>query len=60
MLPSSGYTRLKIPLKSSLKLAHVLDGILMRVPHEIAYYGVRVNKKKKRGVIHVKLKSWKV
>ena len=65
MLPSSGYTRLNTA-KSSLKLAHVPDGILARVPHEIARYNARVGKKKKRGgergreagVIHVKLKSW--
>ena len=31
--------------KSSLKLAHVPDGILARVPHEIARYGALVNKK---------------
>ena len=56
MLPSLGYTRLNT-VKSSLKLAHVPDGILTRVPHEIA----RKQKKKKktggREVIHVKLKS---
>ena len=39
------------------------DGILGRVPHEIARYGARISKKKWRvegggGVIHVKLKSW--
>ena len=38
----------------------MLDGILARVPHEIARYGARVSQKKRRGggVIHVKLKSW--
>ena len=46
MLPSSGYTRLNT-VKSSLKLAHVPDGILARVPHEIARYSARVSKKKK-------------
>ena len=64
MLPSSGYTRLNT-VRSSLNLAHVIDGILARVPHEIARYDARVSKKKKRkkkggggeGVIHVKLKS---
>ena len=40
------------------------DGILARVPHEIARYNARVGKKKGKkrgreaGVIHVKLKSW--
>ena len=59
MLPSSGYTRLNT-VKSSLKLAHVPDGILARVPYEIARYSARVSKKKggEAGVIHVKLKSW--
>ena len=35
------------------------DGILVRVPHEIAHYGVHGSKKNKggRGVIHMKLKS---
>ena len=64
MLPSSGYTRLNT-VRSSLDLAYVIDGILARVPHEIARYDARVSKKKKRkkkggggeGVIHVKLKS---
>ena len=57
MLPSSGYTRLNT-VRSSLNLAHLIDGILARVEHEIA------RKKKKgvggggRSVIHVKLKSW--
>ena len=41
MLPSSGYTRLNT-VRSSLNLAHVFDGILARVQHEIA------RKKKKR------------
>ena len=59
MLPSSGYTRLNT-VRSSLNLAHVIDGILARVQHEIARYGARVVRKKKGGgsVIHVKLKSW--
>ena len=60
MLPSSGYTRLNT-VRSSLNLAHVIDGILARVQHEIARYGARVRKKKRGGgrrVIHVKLKSW--
>ena len=59
MLPSSGYTRLST-VRSSLNLAHAIDGILARVPHEIACYGARVSKRKKKGgggVIHVKLKS---
>ena len=64
MLPSSGYTRLNT-VRSSLDLAYVIDGILARVPHEIARYDARVSKKKKRnkkrgggeGVIRVKLKS---
>ena len=59
MLPSSGYTRLNT-VRSSLNLAHVIDGILARVPHEIARYEARVSKNKKGGeggVIHVKLKS---
>ena len=41
------------------------DGILARVPHEIARYNARVGKKQRKkkrgreaGVIHVKLKSW--
>ena len=35
------------------------DGILARVPHEVARYGARISQKKGgRGVIHVKLKSW--
>ena len=45
MLPSSGHTRLNT-FRSSLNLAHVIDGILARVPHEIARYGARVSKKK--------------
>ena len=45
MLPSSGYTRLNT-VRSSLNLAHVIDGILARVQHEIARYGARVRKKK--------------
>ena len=60
MLPSSGYTRLNT-VRSSLNLSHVFDGILTRVQHEIARYGMQVRKKKeKKGgrVIHVKLKSW--
>ena len=40
MLPSSGYTRLNT-------IAHVPDGILARVPHEIARYSARVSKKKR-------------
>ena len=49
MLPSSGYTRLNT-VRSSLNLAHVFDGILTRVQHEIARYGMQVRKKKeKRG-----------
>ena len=42
MLPSSGYTRLNT-VRSSLNLAHVIDGILARVQHE-----VRVRKKKSK------------
>ena len=57
MLPSSGYTRLNT-VTSSLNLAHVFDGILTRVQHEIACYGVQVREKKGGRVIHVKLKSW--
>ena len=60
MLPSSGYTRLNT-VRSSLNLAHVFDGILARVQHEIARYRTRVRRKKeKKGgrLIHVKLKSW--
>ena len=47
MLPSSGYTRLNT-VRSSLDLAYVIDGILARVPHEIARYDARVSKKKKK------------
>ena len=57
MLPSSGYTRLNT-VRSSLNLAHVIDGILARVQHEIGRYGARVSKKKGGRVIHVELKSW--
>ena len=58
MLPSSGYTRIN-NVRSSLNLAHAIDGIIARVPNEIARYGARVTKRKKKGgVIHVKLKSW--
>ena len=32
-------------LKNSLKLAHVPDGILARVPHRVARYSARVSKK---------------
>ena len=35
-------------VRSSLNLAHVIDGILARVPHEIARYDARVSKKKKK------------
>ena len=49
MLPSSGYTRLNT-VRSSFNLAHVIDGILARVQHEIARYGARVRKKKKGGL----------
>ena len=45
MLLSAGYTRLNT-LRSSLNLAHVIDGILARLPHEIARYDARVSKKK--------------
>ena len=48
MLTSSGYTRINND-RSSLNLAHVIDGILARVPNEIARYGGRVTKRKKRG-----------
>ena len=48
MLPSSGYTRTN-NVRSSLNLAHVIDGILARVPNEIARYGGRVTKRKRRG-----------
>ena len=48
MLPSSGYTRLNT-VRSSLNLAHVIDGILARVQQEIARYGARVSKRKKKG-----------
>ena len=48
MLLSSGYTRLNT-VRSSLNLAHVIDGILARVPNEIARYGGRVTKRKRRG-----------
>ena len=51
MLPSSGYTRLNT-VKSSLKLAHVPDGILARVLYEIARYSARVSKKRGRGGGH--------
>ena len=51
MLPSS--VQDEIPLKSSLKLAHVPHCILARVPYEIARAGALVSKKR---VIHVKLK----
>ena len=45
ILPSSGYTRLNT-VKSLLKLVHVPDSILARVPHEIACNGAGVSKKK--------------
>jgi len=45
MLPSSGYTRLNT-VRSLLNLAHVIDGILARVQHEIARYGARIRKKR--------------
>ena len=48
MLPSSGYTRLNT-VRSSLNLAHVIDGILARVPHKIARYEAGVSKNKKGG-----------
>ena len=48
MLPSSGYTRIN-NVRSSLNLAHVIDGIIARVPNEIARYGARVTKRKKKG-----------
>ena len=48
MLPSSGYTRIN-NVRTSLNLAHVIDGIIARVPNEIARYGARVTKRKKRG-----------
>ena len=45
MLPSLGYTRLNT-VKSSLKLAHVPDGILTCVPHEIFFLLARKQKQK--------------
>ena len=48
MLPSSGYKRLNT-VRSSLNLAHLIDGILARVQHEIARHGARVRKKKGGG-----------
>ena len=56
MLPSSGYkTRSMNTVKKFVKLAHVRDCILARVPHVTAHAGARVREK---WVIHVKLKSW--
>ena len=45
----------QIPLKSFLKLAHVPNCILARLPPKIARAGALVSKNR---VIHVKLKSW--